>query len=73
MFNTADYSMSYMKATPRVLYFNTMLPFLARLLAHRAVRKYETINDVLKNVPKEGEIMVLKWKDTLLKTSFFVS
>ena len=58
---------------PGILCFNPLLPFLARLLAHGAFRDYNTIDDLLRIVPREGEMWVLQWKDELLETPFFKS
>lgn len=55
------------------LCFNPMLPFLARLLAYRAFRDYHAIDDLLKIMPPEGEMMVIEWKEELLETPFFRS
>ncbi len=48
-----------------------MLPFLARLLAYGAFRDYDTIDDLLKIMPREDETAILQWKDELLETPFF--
>jgi len=58
---------------PGILCFNPMLPFLARLLAHKAFRDYKTIDELLKIVPREDEMLVLQWRDDLIETPFFKS
>lgn len=50
-----------------------MLPFLARLLAYEAFRDYNTIEDLLKIMPPEDEVMVIEWREELLNTPFFRS
>ena len=62
MFNTADRSMPYMKASPGVKSFILMLPFLTRPLALGAFGKYENINDMLRAVTKEGKIKMFSWR-----------
>ncbi|KAF5247033.1 hypothetical protein FAUST_885, partial [Fusarium austroamericanum] len=56
---------------PGLLCFNPMLPFLARLLAYRAFRDYQTIDDLLTIMPPEGEMWMIQWQDHLLETPFF--
>ncbi|RSL79978.1 hypothetical protein CEP52_017454 [Fusarium oligoseptatum] len=63
----------YEGTEPRVLCFNPMLPFLARLLAYEAFRDYKTIGELLMIVPPEGEMWVVQWKEHLLETPFFRS
>ncbi|KAK7428382.1 hypothetical protein QQZ08_005139 [Neonectria magnoliae] len=63
----------YEGIVPMPLCFNPMPPFLARLLAYNAFRDYSTVEDLLKIVPTEGEMMVIEWKEELLETPFFRS
>ncbi|KAK5311125.1 hypothetical protein LTR93_011817 [Exophiala xenobiotica] len=60
----------YEGAVPMILCFNPMLPFLARLLVHRAFRDYGTIEELLSIIPAEDEMLQLHWKDELLDAPF---
>lgn len=44
----------YEGAVPMMLCFNHMLPFLARLLVHRAFRDYNTVEELLSITPPRG-------------------
>lgn len=46
----------YKGIKPRLLYFNPMLLFLARLLAYRAFQDYKTINNLLAIMLPEGKM-----------------
>jgi Protein of unknown function (DUF3435) len=50
-----------------------MLLILAMLIAAKAFRDYNTIEELLDIVPPEGEMLYLQWKESVLNTPFFKS
>ncbi|EJT68897.1 hypothetical protein, variant [Gaeumannomyces tritici R3-111a-1] len=58
---------------PMPLICNAMLPMLAILIAAKAFRDYDTLKDFLDIKPPEGEMVHLRWKDSILDQPFFKS
>ncbi|KAK0747306.1 hypothetical protein B0T21DRAFT_300960, partial [Apiosordaria backusii] len=58
---------------PMPLICNPMLPILAILIATKAFKDYETIEDLLDIQPSEGEMIHLQWKESVLDLPFFKS
>lgn len=52
---------------------NAMLPILAILIAEKAFRDYDSIEDLLALEPPEGEMYHLQWRNTILDQPFFKS
>ena len=50
-----------------------MLPILAMLIAAKAFRDYDTIEELLDIVLPEEEMLYLQWKESVLSTPFFKS
>ncbi|KAK0641769.1 hypothetical protein B0T16DRAFT_431464 [Cercophora newfieldiana] len=58
---------------PMPLICNPMLPILAILIATKAFRDYETIEDLLDIQPSEREMVHLQWKESVCDLPFFKS
>ncbi|KAL8396616.1 hypothetical protein RB594_003623 [Gaeumannomyces avenae] len=58
---------------PGPLICNAMLPILAILIAAKAFRDYNTIEDLLGIEPPESEMVHLQWKENILDQPFFKS
>ncbi|KAK0710202.1 hypothetical protein B0T26DRAFT_724321 [Lasiosphaeria miniovina] len=52
---------------------NPMLPILAILVATKAFRDYETIEDLLAIQSLEGEMLHLQWRESIRDLPFFKS
>lgn len=63
----------YEGLVPMPLICNSMLPILAMLIAAKAFRDYDTIEELLDIVPPEEEMLHLQWKESVLGTPFFKS
>jgi hypothetical protein len=58
---------------PLPLFCQPILFILAILVAKRAFRDYETIEELLDLVPPDGEMYPLQWRESVVNLPFFES